>query len=618
MIGRGASSVVYAGVQERFGRTVAVKVLQIPGRDEVAARLFETECQTLGRLASHPDIVTVFDAGTTVTGDPYLVMEHLPGGTLAERLKQEGALAPDELLPIAVRLSGALATAHRNRIIHGDVKPQNVLWSVADLPALADFGIARLRTTTMSTALTVFTPLHAAPELFDGQEPSELTDVYGLGSTIFELVDGRPAAGDEGDSPLTVVGRIARGERRSLDPALVPAPLVDVVERAMAYEPADRFASVEELGDALRAVEQELGQPATRLVVLDLPAASSTSGTAAAEDEVTPPAEPSAAMTIPPPLAGPVGAPAETADHTEDGGSDGAGPDEDTPAGEWAGTEPPRRARGCWPILLFSAAMIAIGALGIVALLARDTDEAPTTTAAADGPTTTAFVETGNEPNGLQPDVTYDVPGSTDETPRLDAALADIGAITQPLGEVTSVQDNKLFTIDSTPATLRYRTFHPRDLPACRGFLSRPMTVTGQWSKLVQLGPDTVAVLTALRFEDADQAHEAFVALSIGQGPPAKDCSGFKPDWGVDDYDDLDIVHRDVELPDLRGTTGLNTFVGQGATQDFPMYTYSTAGAIQRDATVVAFAVLGTPAAGQVETAPLTQVLNNVLDRLPE
>ena len=551
----------------------------------------------LGRLDSHPDIVSVFDAGTTSEGDPYLVMEHLPGGTLAQRLRAEGRMPAEEAVPIAIRLAGALATAHRNRIVHGDLKPQNVLWSAADMPALADFGIARLRSTTLSTGTAaVFTPLHAAPELFDGHRPTELTDIYGLGSTLFELLDGRPAAGDDADTPLTVVGRIARRERRSLDPDVVPASLIGVVDRAMAYEPADRYQSVEEMGAALQAVERELGLPPTRMVVLDLPDTAPT----------------------------PIPDSQDGTGDAADGGDHAAGePDRptippDADAAEAGGADRPGRRR-----LLVGAvvSLVVAAVVGGGALLLRDPDgvaSAPTSTdPIADGNTSTTYLDVDEQPYGLQPRVTYDVRNAPDTTPGLNEALSDIDAIAAPLGTPTGALEGKVFDIGRTPATLRYRTFHPRWLPGCKGFTTNPITLVGRWHKMFQTDADTLVSLAVLDFATEEQADEAYVALSIGQGPPVEDCTGFNEGWGVADWSELDIDHQDASLLGLDKTARFNNFQSQGSTPEFPMYLNSFTGVVQRDATLIAFAVLTTARKGPTDPAPVAAMLDNVLSRLP-
>jgi hypothetical protein len=598
IVGRGASSVVYAAVQQPFGRTVAVKILSIPGRSDVADALFATECRMLGRLDSHPDIVTVFDAGTTGDGDPYLVMEHLPGGTLAQRLRDRGRMAPDEVLPIAIRLCGALATAHRNGIVHGDVKPQNVLWSAADLPALADFGIARLRSTTMSTGIAVFTPLHAAPELFDGRRPTEVTDVYGLGSTIFELLDGRPAAGEDGETPLTVVGRIARRECRSLDPDVVPAPLVEVVERAMAYEPDDRYPTVEEMGAALQDVERALGLPPTRMVILDLPETTPASALDSVDRATSPPDDGAGRVAERQVAAGTVPPPGSTIHPI----TDGRGP-----------------RRGMRSGLLVAGAAIVVLAIGAVIVLSRGSDgeAAPTSTSTTTTVAPTPGVEErGDEAPGLQPDVTYAVEDAADTTPALDQALADLDAIAAPIGGAEQSVEGDLFKIASTPATVRYKTYHERTPPYCVGFMSRPMTVTGQWSRLWAPDPATFVSLVVLDFDETSEADEAYVALSLGQQPDADECFGFRKEWGVEDYDQLDIRRSDVPLVGLTDATRSNTFL-RPAGPDYPGYLYSVAGIVQRDTTLVVFVVLTKPERQQIDPAALSQFLGNVLARLP-
>jgi hypothetical protein len=305
------------------------------------------------------------------------------------------------------------------------------------------------------------------------------------------------------------------------------------------------------------------------------------------------------------------------------GDARGDGPDGSGAGGDGAAAESGRGRRVGRPLVVAGVLLVAAALAAIAAVASGDTDESATSTtdtdvlAATDAATSTTTEGPVDPDHAVQPDVTYDVPGVPDTTPALDAALADLDAIVAPLGTVTSAHPNALFHIRTTPATLRYHTYHPKGARGCVGFLSRPLTVTGQWSKLVQLGPDVLTVLTVVDLEDEEQAREAFVALSLGQGPEAENCRGFDETWGVADYDELDIVQQDGALG-LDEPLHVATFVSQGAPPDFPMYTYSLTGAVQRDASVIAFAVLTSPARGPIEPTTMGQVVQNLLDRLPD
>ena len=234
-----------------------------------------------------------------------------------------------------------------------------------------------------------------------------------------------------------------------------------------------------------------------------------------------------------------------------------------------------------------------------------------------DGTTDTTYLDVNEQPYGLQPDVTYDVRDAPDTTPGITEALSDIEAIAAPLGTASGTVEGKVFDIGRTPATLRYRTFHPRWLTNCMGFTTSPLTLVGRLHKMFQTDADTLVSLAVLDFATEEDADEAYVALSIGQGPPADDCTGFNEGWGVEDRSEIDIDHQDASLLGLDKAARFNTFQSQGSSPEFPMYPYSFTGVVQRDATLIAFAVLTTAQKGPTDAAPVTAMLDNVLDRLP-
>ena len=208
-IGRGGFAVVYRAFQPRFGRTVAVKLLD-PQGDPRAVERFERECEAMGMLSSHPNIVTIFDAGLTDDGKPYLVMEYMPEGSLDDRLERDGALPWEEVTDIGVKLAGALETAHEAGVLHRDVKPANVLRSPFGEPCLSDFGLARFGGQAKTTGVVTATLLHAPPEILAGQPASPQSDVYSLASSLFTLLVGdAPFWRSTDESMLPLLARIA-------------------------------------------------------------------------------------------------------------------------------------------------------------------------------------------------------------------------------------------------------------------------------------------------------------------------------------------------------------------------------------------------------------------------
>ena len=270
-VGVGGFATVYKAYQSAFRRTVAVKVLATLNLDESARERFERECQAMGSLSDHPNIVTVHGAGFTSgpQSRPYLVMAYLPGGSLAERIQQTGPLPWQDATLYGVHLAGALETAHRAEVIHRDIKPANVLMSAFGDALLTDFGIARISGghETRSGVITA-SMHHAPPEVIDGQRPTVVGDVYSLASTVYELILGRSPfeeAADEGMVPM--IRRILTDPPPDLRGHQVPDEVCRVLERAMAKDPAQRPQSALELGRELQAARRAVGLEGGKLTV---------------------------------------------------------------------------------------------------------------------------------------------------------------------------------------------------------------------------------------------------------------------------------------------------------------------------------------------------------------
>jgi serine/threonine-protein kinase PknK len=270
VIGHGASATVYRALQEGFDRSVALKVLNVDISDRRAQKRFQRERSVNGRLSNHPNVVTVLDSGFVDGRHPYLAMELLEHGSLADRLAQRGPFDVALTLHIGVRIAGALESAHRLGILHRDVKPQNILLSRFGEPALADFGIATIL--EMEHSLTAaLTPVHAAPEVLEGADPTAQTDVYALGSTLFTLLAGSaPFVGPPGEGMLAQLLRITTSDVPPMPRADVPPALIDLLRSSMAKRPVERISSAGAFGEALQRVQTGLGLAVTPLPV-DVP-----------------------------------------------------------------------------------------------------------------------------------------------------------------------------------------------------------------------------------------------------------------------------------------------------------------------------------------------------------
>ena len=262
----------------------------------------------LGMLGAHPHIISVFQSGYSDERRPYIVMEFMPGGSLANRLESMGALSWPEVLDIGVKVAGALHNAHLAGVLHRDLKPDNILVSAFGEPALADFGIAAVTgANTSRTGNLMASVAYAAPEVLEGKHATATADVYSFGATLFALLAAHvPHWRATDESVIPVVTRILTEAPPDLRRRGVPADVCAVVERALARDPADRFATAEDLGRALQAVQQAHDLTPTHLVFSLTALDQAGSGIAGRRASPGRPASPSARRARPhPPRAAP-------------------------------------------------------------------------------------------------------------------------------------------------------------------------------------------------------------------------------------------------------------------------------------------------------------------------
>ncbi|NUP33316.1 MAG: protein kinase, partial [Streptomycetaceae bacterium] len=270
---------VYRAVQESVDRAVALKVLTVAGPDEDTRRRFDREVRLAGKLSGHPHVVTVLDTGTTASGRPFLAMDLYDGGSMKEWLGRRGPLTPPQAAAVGAKIAEALAAAHELGVLHRDVKPNNILVSRYGEPALADFGVSCLLDSSASgSVLDIFSPQHAAPELMTRGVPSVSSDVYALASSLYELLEGRPPFGGNGqDVRATMFRTVSEPAPRAACPGM--PGLADAIERAMAKDPLDRFPDAAAFARELRALIPDAAAGA--LVMGDVPGPRRDEGMAA-------------------------------------------------------------------------------------------------------------------------------------------------------------------------------------------------------------------------------------------------------------------------------------------------------------------------------------------------
>ena len=257
-LGRGATSIVYLA-RDAAGQKFAIKVLRLELTASLAVERFLREVHVMTTL-DHPAIIPVLDWGNH-EGRIYCVMPYMEGGTLRQRLAISRQLPIPEVIRLGTTLAAALHAAHERRLIHRDVKPENILFSGTD-PRLGDFGIARALVQasgeqTTSTGIVRGTPAYMSPEQAGGERDLDgRSDIYSLACVLYEALAGVPAF--VGATAASLVSqRLSYTPRPvSVYRETVSAELEEVLQRALAISPADRFHTAKEFADALESASR--------------------------------------------------------------------------------------------------------------------------------------------------------------------------------------------------------------------------------------------------------------------------------------------------------------------------------------------------------------------------
>jgi eukaryotic-like serine/threonine-protein kinase len=310
-IGTGGMGSVYKAMQTSEQRLVAIKILhpKLAGRKDLTSR-FRREARAMMQL-SHRNTVKVYSYGELEDdGSLYIVMELLEGKNLNQAVRREGPLPPERAIPILVQVCGALQEAHNLGIVHRDLKPENIFLSKndgqADFPKVLDFGLAKVTERQMQPGSIILTqegmvfgtPEFMSPEQAQGRTLDARSDIYSLAVILYELLTGK--------LPFSARTPMEYIQKHVTDPVIpfaerapdrsFPRGLEEVIVKALAKRPEDRFQSAQDFAEALRP----FGGPAALAIPRDpvgqAPAQLSPAAPGSAVPELSAPARPSASL----------------------------------------------------------------------------------------------------------------------------------------------------------------------------------------------------------------------------------------------------------------------------------------------------------------------------------
>ena len=263
-LGKGAMGVVYLGQDPRINRTTAIKTVRFaddfePEEAEKMKERFFREARSAGTL-SHPNIVTIYDAGEE-QDLAYIAMEYLEGETLAKYTKKGNLLPMRKVIDYVADIADALDYGHQKGIVHRDIKPANIMLLKTGIVKITDFGIARMTATSQTrTGVVKGTPYYMSPEQFSGEKVDGRSDIFSLGTMLFQLLTGRlPFYGDNPAALMHQVMNVPHPDPKKVNPKIVK-PLVTIIDKALEKDREKRYqraslmtAHLRELGKRIDA-----------------------------------------------------------------------------------------------------------------------------------------------------------------------------------------------------------------------------------------------------------------------------------------------------------------------------------------------------------------------------
>ena len=271
LLGEGGMSYVYKAVDKQLQRTVAIKTLK-PNyvEQEKFVERFKREAQTAANL-NHPNIVQIFDWG--IGDEPFFVMEYIEGNTLTSIIANKRTISMNDILFIGAQVSSGLQAAHSKGLVHRDIKPGNIMITPEGKVKVTDFGIVSLQneeSDITKTGSILGTASYISPEQAQGKPVSKESDLYSLGTVLYELITGRPPF--EGDTPIATATKhiTDKPEKLSTYRADIPKGIENAVLKLLHKYPKDRFKNAEDLRAVLLQQKTQLQAIQTQENLVDL------------------------------------------------------------------------------------------------------------------------------------------------------------------------------------------------------------------------------------------------------------------------------------------------------------------------------------------------------------
>ncbi len=262
-LGKGAMGIVYLGLDPRINRTTAIKTFLFNEEENTPEEIkkmkenFFREAESAGTL-SHPNIVTIYDAGDD-QNLAYIAMEYLEGENLDKYTRKENLLPITKVIDYIARIADGLDYAHRKGVVHRDVKPANIMLLKDGVVKITDFGIARITATSQTqTGVVKGTPYYMSPEQFSGEKVDGRSDIFSLGTVLFQLLTGQlPFVGESPAALMNQIMNVRHPDPKQINPKILK-PLVTIIDKALEKDREKRYQHISQMSSELRKIAKNI------------------------------------------------------------------------------------------------------------------------------------------------------------------------------------------------------------------------------------------------------------------------------------------------------------------------------------------------------------------------